>query len=127
MSRENTYLIHYGILGQKWGIRRFQNSDGSLTSEGKKRYGSGKATSEMSYNINPRDVRKNMDSMTDAELQRAINRINMQQQVERLSPNIVEKGRKRAQQVVRDVALATAFSAAAAKIAKLYSRLVLGL
>ena len=33
-----TYLSHHGILGQKWGVRRFQNSDGSLTEEGKKRY-----------------------------------------------------------------------------------------
>lgn len=31
-------LQHHGILGQKWGIRRFQNKDGSLTSAGRKRY-----------------------------------------------------------------------------------------
>ena len=31
-------LKHYGILGQKWGIRRYQNPDGSLTAEGAKRY-----------------------------------------------------------------------------------------
>lgn len=31
-------LTHYGILGQKWGLRRFQNPDGSLTSEGLRRY-----------------------------------------------------------------------------------------
>lgn len=33
-----TYLAHHGILGMKWGVRRYQNEDGSLTSAGKKRY-----------------------------------------------------------------------------------------
>lgn len=32
-------LFHFGIKGQKWGIRRYQNSDGTLTEEGRKRYG----------------------------------------------------------------------------------------
>lgn len=32
------YLQHYGIAGQKWGVRRFQNEDGTLTEEGKRRY-----------------------------------------------------------------------------------------
>ena len=32
-------LYHWGILGQKWGHRRFQNEDGSLTPEGRERYG----------------------------------------------------------------------------------------
>lgn len=31
-------LYHHGIKGQKWGVRRFQNEDGSLTSEGERRY-----------------------------------------------------------------------------------------
>lgn len=31
-------LEHHGIKGQKWGVRRYQNSDGSLTETGKKRY-----------------------------------------------------------------------------------------
>ena len=34
----NNELYHHGIKGQKWGVRRFQNKDGSLTPAGKKRY-----------------------------------------------------------------------------------------
>lgn len=36
---DSNFLSHHGIKGQKWGLRRFQNSDGSLTAEGKIRYG----------------------------------------------------------------------------------------
>lgn len=35
-----SYLMHHGIKGQKWGVRRYQNKDGSYTSEGKRRRGS---------------------------------------------------------------------------------------
>ena len=38
IQQEKNYLAHHGIKGQKWGIRRYQNEDGTLTEEGKRRY-----------------------------------------------------------------------------------------
>lgn len=34
----NNELEHHGIKGMRWGVRRYQNKDGSLTPQGKKRY-----------------------------------------------------------------------------------------
>lgn len=48
------HLEHHGILGQKWGVRRYQNSDGTLTEEGKKRYG--KALGKKVYKMDKRNA-----------------------------------------------------------------------
>ena len=40
------YIAHHGILGQKWGVRRFQNKDGTLTAEGKAHIGKNKETAK---------------------------------------------------------------------------------
>ena len=51
-------LYHHGIIGQKWGIRRYQNKDGTLTAEGKKRY----------------------SDLSDEELRKRINRMSKEKQ-----------------------------------------------
>ena len=38
INEQSDFLCHHGIKGQKWGERRFQNEDGTLTPEGKQRY-----------------------------------------------------------------------------------------
>ena len=37
-KKKDEELMHHGILGQKWGVRRYQNEDGTYTEAGKKRY-----------------------------------------------------------------------------------------
>ena len=57
-------LYHHGIKGQHWGVRRFQNEDGSLTSAGKKRYENGMTYKEMkkSYNSDRKAFKKEADT-----------------------------------------------------------------
>lgn len=67
----NDYLAHHGIKGQKWGIRRFQNSDGSLTPAGRKRYQEiYDEYKEASRNLEEKEIRYNRanDSIKEHEL-----------------------------------------------------------
>ena len=83
----NNELYHYGILGQKWGVQNgppYPLSKSSMSSSEKKH-----------YNVSAKEVKKNMDQMTDDELRKAINRIQMQNTVASLakSDGIIKRGR----------------------------------
>lgn len=74
---DNNELMHHGILGMRWGIRRYQNKDGSLTPAGKRRVKTGEIgeTTESSNNYSPR---KSVKEMSDAELRDNIARLELE-------------------------------------------------
>lgn len=92
-------LKHYGIKGMKWGVRRFQNSDGSLTAEGRKRYGSedirnmqkqvdkGKnvvdgvkrSKAKAAEKRTEKKIKDDLSRMSDQELRDIVNRLNMEE------------------------------------------------
>ena len=89
-------LYHHGIKGMKWGIRRFQNKDGSLTKAGKKRYDDGDDGSDKSKKTKPEDSwrKKNVKDMSTDELNAAIKRLELEQRYNSLNPKTVSRGKQ---------------------------------
>ena len=62
MSQWDSYLAHFGIFGMKWGVRRYQNEDGTLTEEGKKRYQKRSEDIELAKNYARVEITKDKES-----------------------------------------------------------------
>ena len=86
-------LYHHGVKGQKWGVRRYQNTDGSRTSLGKRR------RNEIDYDNAHDDYKrahttKHYSQMSDKELREVNNRLNMERQYNQLNKKEVTAGQK---------------------------------
>lgn len=91
-------LYHHGIKGMKWGIRRFQNPDGSLTPAGRKRYDDGegdtwkarfeaKRKARAQEKINNAYRKKSVSDMTDEELAAATKRAKLEREHRAVRPD----------------------------------------
>lgn len=78
-------LYHFGIKGMKWGVRRYQNKDGSLTAVGKKRYNEGEQSSkEKTVSSTSSNRSRSISELSDTELRTRINRLNLEKQYKQL-------------------------------------------
>ena len=123
-------LYHYGVLGMRWGIRRYQKRDGTLTNSGKKRYDKemNKLKDEEKKIKNQKRTKAKIDkleakrksieelkkssdkkkddsvkTLSDDELREKVNRLQLEKQYKDLSPKQISLGKAFANTVAKDV------------------------
>lgn len=113
MENKTEELYHHGVPGMKWGVRRYQNKDGSLTSKGRKRMVSNLGKSKFEalkkkFKVkNDKKVKeepkkeKTVKEMSDDELKTKVNRLrnerdalDLERQINSMTPKQVSTGKK---------------------------------
>lgn len=125
----NDYIMHWGIRGQKWGVRRYRNPDGTLTDAGKRRYNKDandsfskerltksrnliretRSLTQEAENLNrvtntgrSKSKRMDLSKMTDKEMRDKINRELLERQYDQLFNEMNKKNTRRGREIVGD-------------------------
>lgn len=130
-------LKHHGIKGMKWGVRRFQNADGSLTPEGRKRYGSGdlkeaqkkvekgkamvdgvkKTRVKAAEKQHEKKIKDDLSKMSDQELRNIVNRLNMEERYTQVMKSRgVESGKNKVDKILEYAGTALTIGSSALSI-----------
>lgn len=93
MTKYQAELYHHGIKGQKWGIRRFQNEDGTYTNAGKERRNTSDSKPKDKSSNLPRQRGVFHKRLTNEELQTRIERLKLEKEYLNLKRETIGPGK----------------------------------